>query len=201
MWGQLFLFLATVYSLYLIIKHVPGLFRDIKIITVTALFIWLFSQINYTGEFNLYEEKYHDFNLIIIISLILSTELIIVRIMRPGVFRYPHFLVLTPLLIPVSFILIIDTYMIRDIVFITTQGIAIVVYLLLLLEKDELALALASRKSVIGISLLLLAYVTYWFIQNYISLNAILWESMTAVGTVLIIQSFVKKLNNKNLDI
>lgn len=193
MWGQLFLFLATVYSLYLIIKYVPEHFKDIKIITVTALLIWLFSQIVYTGEFNLFEDIYHDFNLIIIISLILSTELIIVRIMRPGVFRYPYFLVFTPMLIPVSFILIIDTYMIRDIVFIATQGIAITAYLMLMLEKEELSLA--NKKSVTGIILLLLAYATYWFIQNYIPLNSILWESMTAAGTVLIIQSFVKKLN------
>lgn len=195
MWGQLFLFLATVYSLYLIIKHVPEHYKDIKIITVTALLIWLFSQIIYTGEFNLFEKIYHDFNQIVIISLILSTELIIVRIMRPGVFRYPYFLVFTPLLIPVSFILIINTYMIRDIVFMTTQGIALVAYFLLMLEKEELSLL--TKKSVTGIILLLLAYTTYWFIQNYIPLNSILWESMTAAGTVLIIQSFVKKLKTK----
>lgn len=196
MWGQLLLFLATVYSLYLFIRVLPAQNRDLKIISVITFIIWLLSQVIYSGEMNFYEDIHHDFIQITIISLILSAELILVRLMRPDVFRYPYFLVFTPLLIPASFILIINTYMIKDIVFMTTQGIAILVYLLLTFEKQEVNLF--SKKAIIGIVLLLIAYLTYWFIQTIQPLNSIVWESMLAVGAVLIVHSLVNSLQQNH---
>ena len=192
MWGQLLLFLATVYCLFLFIKVLPAQNRVLKIITVITFIVWLLSQVIYSGEMNFYEDIHHDFIHITIISLILTAELILVRLMRPGVFRYPYFLVFAPLLIPASFILIINTYMIKDIVFMTTQGIAIIVYLLLMFEKQEVNLF--SKKGIAGLVLLLLAYITYWFIQNIQPLNSIVWESMLSVGAVLVVHSLVKSL-------
>ncbi len=192
MWGQLLLFLTTVYCLYLFIRLLPARNRDLKIITVSTFLIWLLSQIIYSGEMNFYEDIHHDFIQITIISLILTSELILVRLMRPGVFRYPYFIVFAPLLIPISFILIINTHMIKDIVFMTTQGVAIVVYFLLMFEKQEIKLT--SKQAIIGIILMILSFVSFWFVQNIYPLNSIIWESMLAIGSVLIVHSLVNNL-------
>ena len=196
MWGQLLIFLTTVICLYLLFKQLSGNFKDVKIVTSLALFIWLLSQIAYTGEFHFYEEIYHDYHNIIIISLILTAELMIIRVMRPALFRYPYFLVYTPILIPISFILIINTYMIKDLVFMITQGIALVVYLLFLFDKSENRLI--NKQSIIGIILLLFSYLTYWFLQNFISIPSVIWETMLAIGSLLLVHSLVNILEHKS---
>ena len=195
MWGQLIIFLTTVICLYLLIRELSGKFKDVKIVTSLALFIWLLSQVVYTGEFNFYEDIYHDFNNIITISLILSAELMIVRVMRPALFRYPYFLVYTPFLIPVSFILIINTYLIKDLVFMITQGIALFVYLLFMLDKSEIRLI--NIQSIIGVLLLIIAYITYWLLQNFIPIPAVLWQSLLAIGSLLLVHSLVNNLELK----
>lgn len=195
MWGQLLIVLATIICLYLLIKHLSSQFRDIKIVSVVAMCIWLAIQIIYTGEFNFYEEIYHDFNKILIISLILSAELMIVRIMRPALFRYPYFIVYTPLLIPVSFILIINTYMIKDIVFMATQGVAIAVYILFMLDKNEIKLI--DKQSITGLLLLMITYTIYWFVQNVIAIPDVLWEITLGTGSLVLVHSLVKNLGQQ----
>lgn len=195
MWGQLFLFLSSVVCIYLVFAKISDRYKDLKISLIVALSLWLLSQIIYSGEFNFNEQLYHNIVHIIIISVILSSELILVRLFRPSIFRYPYLLVYTPLLIPFSFIMIIDTYLIKDIIFMATQGIAMVVYLFLMMDDHEVKLG--HKSAIVGLILIFVAYLLYWFVQNMIPVNQSIWEVLLAVGVVVLVHSFTSSLQHE----
>jgi len=192
MWGQLILFISSVYCLYLAIFKLDTKKNDIKWVLILALVVWItslfFNSVD-TPQIDIYvAEILHIFTM----SLVLTLLLIIVRNLRPAIFRYPYFLVYSPLLIPLFFFLIIDTYLIKTIIIMTTQFIAIFVYLLLIFDEN----ALTHKRSIGIISsvLIILSYCSYWFLIELIPFSDIIWQITLSAGIVTAIYTLSKKL-------
>lgn len=190
MWGQLFLFISSVYCLFLVISKVSSKNSDIKSVLIFAISIWIIGQFFISGETihidNIIAQILHILN----ISIVLTALLIIVRSLRPAIFRYPYFLVYSPLLVPLFYILIIDTYLIKTIILMTTQGIAMLVYLLLLTEDH--AIAHKKRFGFISVIMILMSYLSYWFLLDIHPLIETFWQLSLSAGIVITIYTFSK---------
>lgn len=195
MWGQLILFISSVYCIYLVISRVSSKKSDIKSILIFAILIWIISQFFNSGDTIQIDNTIAEFLQILNISLILTILLIIVRSLRPAIFRYPYFLVYTPLLVPLFFFLIIDTYLIKTIIFMSTQGIAMLVYLLLLTEEN--AVAHKKKYGVISVLMILASYVTYWFLLDLHPFMEIFWQLLLSIGILGAILTFSMKSENQ----
>lgn len=83
----------------------------------------------------------------------------------------------------------------------TTQGIAMIVYLLLMIDDQEVKLG--QKSSIIALILIFVAYLLFWFVQNIIPVYQSIWEVLLAVGIVVLVHSFTSRLkdnvNNKEL--
>tara|TARA_R100001143_G_scaffold63591_1_gene73010 strand:- start:31987 stop:32592 length:606 start_codon:yes stop_codon:yes gene_type:complete len=195
MWGQLILFISSVYCLYLVFTGVSSKNNDIKSILILAILIWIISQFFNSGDTIQIDNTIAEFLQILNISLVLTILLIIVRSLRPAIFRYPYFLVFTPLLVPLFFFLIIDTYLIKTIIFMSTQGIALLVYLLLLTEENSV-----THKNIYGlvsIVLVFASYVTNWFLLDLHLVMIVLWQILLSTGILVAIYSFTRKSDNQ----
>lgn len=191
MWGQLLLFISSVYCLYLVITKVSSKNSDIKSVLTVAISIWIISQFFNSEDTiqidNTIAELLHILNL----SLVLTILLIIVRSLRPVIFRYPYFLVYSPLLVPIFFYLIIDTDMIKTIIFMSIQGIAMLVYLLLLTEKN--GVAHKNSYGLMSVCFISISYISYWYLIDIHEIFEILWELTLSVGILISIITLTKK--------
>lgn len=196
MWGQLLLFISSVFCLYLVISKVSSKKSDIKSVLIIAISIWIISQFFNSGDTIQIDNTIAELLHILIISLVLTILLIIVRSLRPAIFRYPYFLVYSPLLVPLFFFLIIDTYLIKTIIFMSTQAIAMLVYLLLLTENN--AVAHRTKTGLVSALMLLSAYIAYWFISDLHHFIEIFWQFALSVGILISIYSFTKKTEHQH---
>lgn len=190
MWGQLFLFCSAIGCLYFVIKRVPAQKIDLKIVLIIAILFWIISQLISSGDMIMIDDMISDLLQISIISLVLTALMIIVRNLRPVIFRYPYFLVYSPLSLPIFFLLVIDTYLIKDLIFMASQGIALIVYLLLLTEEQ--AIAHKKRFGFIGLLLIIISYTIYWFLLDLFALPVILWVGTFSIGILLVTDTFTK---------
>lgn len=85
--------------------------------------------------------------------------------------------------------------MIKDIVFMATQGVAIAVYILFMLDKNEIKLI--DKQSITGLLLLMITYTIYWFVQNVIAIPDVLWEITLGTGSLVLVHSLVKNLGQQ----
>jgi len=141
-----------------------------------------------------YSRQILDVLHIVALSLALVTLLMFVRYLRPPIFRYPYFLTMAPLLIPVAQILVIDTHLIKDIIFMTIQGIAVIVFLLLILfhERNRNLRHIAA----ISVLLFMLAFITYWFLVDVFFIEPFFWKFLLASGMIFSVYSFSNGLEN-----
>ncbi len=190
MWGQLLLFIASIYCLYLVIAKITSKRYDIKSVLIFAIIVWIGSQFFNPGDTIQIENTISELLHILNISLVLTILLIIVRSLRPAIFRYPYFLVYSPLIVPFFFLLVMDTDLIKTIIFMTTQGIAILVYLLLLTEKY--AVVHKTRYGLIAVLMITLSYVSYWFFIDLHPFIEIASQIFLSMGIVISIYSFTK---------
>lgn len=190
MWGQLLLFIASIYCLYLVIAKITSKRYDIKSVLIIAIIAWIGSQFFNSGDTIQIENTTSELLHILNISLVLTILLIIVRSLRPAIFRYPYFLVYSPLIVPFFFLLVMDTDLIKTIIFITTQGIAILVYLLLLTEKY--AVVHKTRYGLIAVLFISLSYVGYWFFNDFHPFIVTASQILLSMGIVICIYTFTK---------
>ena len=190
MWGQLLLFITSIFCLYIVIAKINSKNNDIKSVLIAAIVVWIGSQFFYSGDSIQIENTISEILHILKISLVLTILLIIVRSLRPAIFRYPYLLVYSPLMIPFFFLLIIDTDLIKNIIFMTTQGIAILVYLLLLTENQ--AVAHKTKFGLIAVLMILISYVCYWFLLDLHSYIGTISKILLSLGILLSIYSFTK---------
>ncbi len=195
MWGQLILFITSVYCLYLVISKVSSKNSDIKSILIISILIWIISQFFNSGDAIQIENTIAELLHILNISLVLTILLIIVRGLRPAIFRYPYFLVYSPLLVPLFFFLIIDTYLIKTIIFMSTQGIALLVYLLLLTEEN--AVAHKSEFGIISALVIIASYVSYWFLIDFHPFMEMIWQLLLSGGILVSIVTFTRKTEHQ----
>ncbi len=173
--------------MYLVVKKYPLENNDIKYITITAIALWFLQGI--ISEFEVPLIGFiSEILLVVIISIVLTGLLMIVRLMRPIVYRYPYIVVFMPFLIPVSYLLVIDVPAMKQIIMMTSQGVAMVVALMLSVSYwDQLKKGLIFTTGFIA---LILGYLIYWIFLDYGIAFGSIWQLLFAVGMICIIYSF-----------
>ena len=195
MWGQLLLFITSVYCLYLVVSKVDSKKNDIKSVLILGITIWIISQFFSSDDTIQIDNTIAELLHILNISLLLTILLIIVRSLRPAIFRYPYFLVYSPILIPIFFFLVIDIYLIKTIIFMSTQAIAWLVYLLLLTEEN--AVAHKTSFGLVSALLIFISYISYWYLIDLHYLFEIVWQIAMSAGILLSIYSFTRKTDHQ----
>ncbi len=103
-----------------------------------------------------------------------------------------------PLLIPFTQLIVMDTKVIGEIIFMILQGISIVVYILLSIGySSELKNKLLT---IIGVLLLLWGFSFYWILKEYIIVFEWAWGLTNMSGMIACIYSFsdLLELNENN---
>lgn len=197
MWTQLFSILTVIVSIVIVLKEFPSASRDIKYLGIIALIIWLIGGItlNLTVPF---QEVIHLTLQSSSLSLVLVIFLKFIRQRKPIIFRYPTYMVYVPLLIPFTQLIVMDTKVIGDIIFMTLQGISIIVYILLSIGySSELNNKLLT---IIGVLLLLWGFTFYWILKEYFIVFEWAWGLTNMSGMLACIYSFsdLLRINENN---
>jgi len=186
-WGQIFIFISAILCLYWILKNIPNHLKDIKIAAGSGISLWLIMQFIAALELT-YIRQLLDILHIVALSLALVTMLMFIRYLRPPIFRYPYLITIAPLLIPAALILVIDTHLIKEIIFMTIQAIAVIVFLLLILAHEKNRHL--KHISMISVLLFTLAFITYWFLVDVFVVEPIFWKFLLASGMIFSVFSF-----------
>jgi hypothetical protein len=108
---------------------------------------------------------------------------------RPPVARYPYVLSFTPLLLILTFAFVFQTVFLKEIILAIYEGvgllIAVLLFVLLFLKNAEFIYTL------IGVVLLVLAYVVYWFPADLISASPWIWKLIASVGLLVLIHGYL----------
>ncbi|MDX1641550.1 MAG: hypothetical protein R3220_07620 [Balneolaceae bacterium] len=187
MWTQLLSIITVVVSLAIIFKKYPGEVRDIRYLSISALFLWLCGDIVISINVP-YLDLFHVLLQSLALSILLIVYLIFIRQRKPIIFRYPYYLVFFPLLIPVAQIIVMETEIMREIIFMALHGVSIMVFILLAVGyAQELKHKLLT---IIGVLLLLWGFAFYWILQNYYIVFEWAWAFTNSVGMIACIYSF-----------
>lgn len=199
MWTQLFSIITVVTSLAIVYKKFPTETRDIKYISLAALFGWMIGDISVAADIP-YQENLHILFQSLALSLLLIVYLIFIRQRKPVIFRYPYYIIFIPLLIPVAQFIVMQTEIMRQIIFMSLQGVSILVFILLTFGyAKELRYKLLT---IIGVILLLWGFTFYWILQNYYIVFDWAWGITNSLGMIACIYSFSDLLimtNNQQL--
>lgn len=199
MWTQLFSILTVIVAIVVIIKEFPSESRDVKFLGLFGLTIWVIGDITISLQI-----PYHEVAQLTLQSCSLSLVLVIylkfIRQRKPIIFRYPHYMVYVPLLIPFTQLIVIDSRVIGEIIFMTLQGISIIVYILLTVGySEELKNKLLT---IIGVLLLLWGFTFYWILKEYFIVFEWAWGLINMGGMIACIYSFSDLLAiNKTLKV
>jgi hypothetical protein len=198
--GQLITLLSAIISLYLIIKKFPSECKDIKNTSLVTVGIWIVTEVMLITNINQLE-IFAELLIITALSLVLVIFLMIVRHFRPSIFRYPYGIVFTPLILPLSYGLVIDVDIIKHIILVAAQVVTICVAILFTAGYWN---RLQSNKAAIaGLSFLSIGFIVYWVVNQDMMISAWLWQILTAAGIIAmiftvidIIQKGKTELNN-----
>lgn len=191
MWGQIFTFIAAILCLYFVYKHLTDRVKSVKYVSSAALLIWILMHIFYGIDLP-HHQNILDMIHITGLALVLVTLLLIIRYLRPEIFRYPYVLAFAPLLIPVAQLLVIDTHLIKDIIVMSTQGVAIFVFVLLMMSNK---LDLSARFSIIvSAILLIITFILVWFLSNNFVIEDYLWQILLSAGMILGVYTFTRNI-------
>ena len=136
-------------------------------------------------------------SLVLTYSIILAAFLMMIRELKPEVFRYPYFIVLMPLIIPVSYYLIYQTSLMRDIIIHSVSGMIVLVSLILSVSYRS------SKKPLISIGLgsfLLLTSILLLILLEEDQYFHLLWYLTTSTGIAVTAYGFINTFN-ENIDI
>jgi len=190
------LILSVSYSAILCHRYISEQFRDARISLVTAAGIWLVSRIYSSTQLPL-SNIVNDVSLIITYSVILVALLMIIRELKPAVFRYPYAAVFMPLIIPVSYYFIYQTSLMRETIIHSVTGMIILISLFLNIGYRT------GKKSLISIitgATLLAASISVSVFLDDDQYIHLLWYLVTSVGIAVTAYGFVYTFN-KNIDI
>lgn len=191
----MFSIITVVLSIVIVIKKFSSsLIPDIKYISLTALLLWMMGDISISVEIP-YEDTFNIILQSLALSLLLIIFLIFIRRRKPAIFRYPYYVVFIPLLIPVAQFVIVEAVVMRKIIFMSVQGVAIIVFILLAFayakELDNKVLA------TVGAILLVWGFAFFWILQNNYIVFEWAWALTNSLGFIACIYSFSDLLKLK----
>lgn len=196
MWTQLFSIITVIVSIIIVLKEYPSDIRDIKFSGLVALVLWVIGDIFVSLQV-LYFEVIQLTLQSCSLSLVLVIFLKFIRQRKPIIFRYPYYMVYVPLLIPFTQLIVMNTKVIGDIIFMILQGISILVFVLLSIGySTELKNKLST---IIGVLLLLWGFTFYWILKEYFIVFEWAWGLTNTGGMIACIYSFSDLLtSNRN---
>lgn len=200
MWTQLFSIITVVVSLAIVYKKFPSTTRDIKYLSLAALFGWLIGDISVATNIP-YQANLHIFLQSFALSLLLIIYLIFIRQRKPVIFRYPYYIVFIPLLIPIAELIVMQTEIMKEIILMSLHGVSILVFILLTVGYvKELQHKLLT---ILGVILLLWGFTFYWILQNYYIVFEWAWGITNSLGMIACMYSFSDLLlfnENQSID-
>ena len=194
MWGDLFLLIAAVLGLAIIIKNYPNGVKDIKITSILALVVYLASEFIVIFE-NEIIILLRPILFITALSFVFVILLMLIRRLKPVVFQYPYPIVFLPLLLPVSFLFVMDTIIVEQIILASIQAVVIVVLFLLTAGYGHY---LDKRGGMyFGLLLLITSFILYWMVKEVVNIEQWAWKLTLSLGMILTIYSLSGLLINK----
>ena len=194
--GHLLLITSVVFAVFLCQKKLADQFKDSRITLVMAASFWLIAKIYSSIGFPL-SEVISDISLIITHSVILVSLLMMIRELKPEIFRYPYITVFMPAIIPFSYYLIYETSLMKDTI---VHSVSVMIVLVTLI------LSFGYRKhqkpfiSILVGALLLITSILVSSIFNEEQYIDILWYLATSIGIAATAYGFTYTFNN-NIDI
>lgn len=188
MWTQLFSIFTVIVSTVIVLKKFQSPSKEIRYASLTALSTWLIGDLIVSVNLPYYQEVLHIILQTVSLSLILVVFLKFIRQRKPIIFRYPNYMVYVPLLIPIAQLIVTEAQVIREIIFMSLQGVAIIVFVLLSFGySEEIKYKLLT---IVGLLLLVWGFVFFWILQEYYIVFEWAWGLTNALGMIACIYSF-----------
>lgn len=189
LWTQLLSIITVVASIAIVFKKFPAFsVQNIRYTSFAGLFVWLLADVTISTEVVPYQDAFHLILQSLSLSLLLTVFLIFIRKRKPVIFRYPRLTVYIPLLVPIAQFIVMDTKIMREIIFMSLQGVSIVVFTLLTAAYfKELNNKLLT---IVGIVLLLWGFTFFWILQEHYIVFEWAWAATNSLGVLACIYSF-----------
>lgn len=192
LWTQLLSIFSSLICMGIVLRKYPASHTDIKYLSLAALSVWLLGDLSYSIQFS-FQEYLNVILQSLALSFLLIIFLIFIRKMKPVIFRYPYYMVFIPLLIPLAQIIVIDTPMMRDIFFMSLEGVSILVFSLLCgIYTSEISTKLITLS---GIILLIGGFTFFWILQDHFVIFEWSWAFTNSLGVIASVYSFTDLLN------
>jgi hypothetical protein len=194
-WGHLFIFVATLASIYIVYKEYSNHWRDYKITLLSAGSVWLLSQVIYALEFEILH-SIPGILLVIANSILLISFLILIRIMKPDFFRYPYLIVFMPLILPVAYLMVLNSSIMQSLIFFSMHVATIAVFIILSIGYRE-RLKYYPKLPAASVILLCVAFISYWILEELHSFFQIFGAISLSAGMIFGIYTFSGVINEE----
>ncbi len=189
--GYLLLVASIGLSAVICHKKLSNQFKDARITFTASAVVWILSAIYASLSFP-FSDIVESVSPIIAFSLILVALLMMIRHLKPGIFRYPYITVFMPVVIPFSYYLTYQTSLMKDTILHSVSAMIVVVSLILSLGyKDEIKPFL----SIIAGTVLLSVSISGSFFLDEDQYVQLLWYFITSVGITISTYGFVFTFN------
>lgn len=195
MFGQILLLLVVIYCTHSFRKTFPDKYEDVKHSISISAGIWLIGQVYYSIGFS-FESFIRNVSTTTSLSILLVAFLMLIRELKPHLFRYPYFTVFIPIIIPFTYIFVYDIPVIRNTILYSIAIIAITVQLLLVIGYRGVYSAFS--KGVVGSIFLFLGYMYMMFSETFIYYEFI-WHIIVSIGVFLSINSITDTFNQNKI--
>lgn len=192
--GQILLLLTVLCCLYVFKKRFPDNFKDVKISIYLSAVIWVVGFMYFSAGLP-HNTLISDISKISSLSFLLIAILMLIRELKPHMFRYPYLVVFIPILVPVSYLLVYQTNVIRYTILYSVTGIIIFVNLLfIIVYRNKITSAFTG---IVGI-ILLSGALFYTIFLEYFIFYEFLFLSVISMGMIATVYSVSEALRNNN---
>jgi drug/metabolite transporter (DMT)-like permease len=198
-WGHLFIFVSTVASIYVIYKEYGDNWPDYQLSLLGAVAVWLLSQVIYALDFDALKSL-PDILLVFANSILLTSFLILIRIMKPEFFRYPYQFIFVPFLLPLAYLLVLNSSIMQSLIFFSMHVVSIGVFIILAIGYWDY-LKHSPILPVASMILLILSFLIYWLLEDFHTLLELFGQICLSAGMIFSVYTFsgvIKKVQSQN---
>lgn len=193
MWGHLFIFISTIASLYIVYKEYSTYWFNYRLFLLGAGVIWLLSQVIFALQINALQPV-PDILLVLSNAALLTSFLILIRIMKPEFYRYPYQIVYVPFILPVAYLTVLGSPIMQSVIFFSMQFVSLSVYTILCIGYWD-RLNYAPKLPIASIILLMYAFLIYWLFEDFHSSMQIIWQIFISLGMIFSVYTFSGVIN------
>lgn len=189
--GSILLILVVGYGAILCYRNLADQFRDVRITLLISAIFWIVAKI-YAESGLLLSETIESFSTIIAYSVILVALLMMIRQLKPDIFRYPYLAVFMPLAIPFSYYITYQISLMRDTILHSVSGMTVLVILIISVGYRD---RLKPFLSILAGSFLLAISITGSFFLDEDQYNELLWYAISSIGIAFSAYGFIFTFN------